>query len=406
MAIGVLGLAGCSFVETTLPERGFAMNVGAGNLREDVILLNLVRASQFEPMNFVALSKYNGSGVFEGGVSANRNIGLLFEILNKGPIAAGTTATQSVAEQSVTPNVRLNSSANFDLAPLDNKEFYAGFLAQLELPTINLLVNAGLPRELVLHSIIGAARVTHRDGTVYLFNNDPANDGWLGDYGPSAHERCRQLAEERSFHPAFAHSAWRGEHGNDCSYQKFLYFLRAAIEYGITTETTEVPNPNAAKDKSAPRTVTRVRLCYDAGVAREYGRRVNRLAACGMRGRAGGSRAYTDLGPNLRSIQPVLRSSYAVYQFYGRILATDTVSRVRLIDAGTPRLPTGDRKILTVNREGLDCFARALHSSGRYCVPNVGANNTKEVFFLLNALVYLSTTRSALPTTSTVQLAP
>lgn len=397
---------GCSLVESTLPERGFAMNVGSGNLREDVILLNIVRASHFEPMNFVALSKYNGAGTLEANIQGNRNDGLLYDILNKGPIAAGTTATGSVVRQAITPSLKMNTAANFDLAPLDNKEFYAGFLAQLELPTINLLVNAGLSRELVLHSIVGAARITIADGSVFLFHNHAADDGWLGDRSPRGAAQCAELSKQNAFHPPFAHEVWRGAHARDCSYQKFLYFLHAAVEYGMTTESREVPNPAAAKDKTLPKSSQKVVLCYDAAIAQEYGKKVSPLGRCGSPVLTQGSRTYTDLGPHVRRIEPVLRSSYGVYQYYGRLLATDTARRVRLIDANTPRLPTGDRSILTISREATDCFARAWHSSGNYCVPNTGANNTKEIFFLLNALVYLSTTRSALPTTPTVQLAP
>ncbi len=85
-----------------------------------------------------------------------------------------------------------------------------------------------------------------------------------------------------------------------------------------------------------------------------------------------------------------------------------TGSRVRLIDAHTPRLPTGDSKLFTVvkTRDAEGCFASVSHQGEYYCVPNEGANNTKEIFVILNALVNLSTTRSALPLTPTVLLPP
>lgn len=403
---------GCTVIDSTLPERGFAMNVGSSTLREDVILLNIVRASRHEPMNFVALSKYTGLGTLEAGLEGTRNIGLIYDILNKGPLAIGTSATSAAVQQTVRPNLRGTQSANFDLAPLDNREFYAGFLAQLELTTINLLVNAGLSRELVLHSIVGAARVTHVDGTVHQFKNDPANDGWLGTYGREAAAHCESLADSGALHPPFVHEVWNAPHSHDCSYQKFLYFLHAAVQYGMTTETREERKSGAStpadgtRGKDMTGSSRRVVLCYDPAIAREYGKTVSPLGACGSKQLTLGPRNYKDLGPYVRLINPVLRSSYAVYQFYGRLLGGDHADRVRLIDAGTPRLPTGDRRILTVRSEGTDCFARAYHRSGAYCVPNEGANNTKEIFFLLNALVYLSTTRSALPATPTVQLAP
>ena len=397
--------SGCTLVDLTLPERGYAVNVGSAHVREDTILLNIVRASRFEPMNFVTLSKYNGSGILEGGIQATRNDGIIYDILNKGPIQAGTTATTAILKSSVVPSARTNTAAFFDLASLENKEFYAGFLAQLDLSAINLLVNAGLSRELVLHSIVKSARITRADGKVFLYHNDPTNDSWYGKDGLAERRECERLQEQKVFFPPFVHEVWSGPHANDCAYQKFLFFLDNALSYGMTTETHEVPHLSAGKDKTQSGTTPKISLCFDPAIAQEYGKTVNRTLACGMR-RRNFAPVYTDLGPTVKLIQPVLRSPYSVFQYYGRLLATNTAPRVRLIDAHTPRLPTGDSSILTVRNDEVDCFARAYHNNETYCVPNQGANNTKEIFVLLNVLVNISTTRSALPTTPSVQLAP
>jgi hypothetical protein len=418
----VLALTGCALVETALPERGFAINTGSSNLREDVILLNVVRASRFEPMNFTTLAKYTGTGSLEGSLQVTRNDGLTYDILNKGPVQAGTTATTVVARSAYIPNVRGSTGANFDVIPLDNKEFYAGFLAQLGLDQINLLVNAGLSRELVLHSIVKAARVLHANGTTYEFQNDPTNDSWLGARGTEAWEQCERLQSENAFFPPFVHPVWTGPHANDCNYQKFLLFIGAAIQYGMTTVTRVVNNDLASKDdKTQSRKVAKAFLCFDSAIAREYGKSVSPLGACDSKQLAAGPRGYTaSLGPHIRRIDPVLRSPYSVFQYYGRLLATDTASRVKLIDAFTPRLATGDANIFTVastiglgddilptlKKKLSDCFARASHNREVYCVPNEGANNTKEIFVLLNVLVNLSTTRSALPITPTFLVAP
>ncbi len=399
-------LAGCSLVDTALPTRGYAVNVGSGTLREDVLLLNIVRASRFEPMNFVTLSKYNAAGTLEAGAQGTRNDGLIYDILNKGPLAAGTTATGTVVKTVFSPNFKVNTAANFDLAPLENKEFYTGLLGQIDLATINILVNAGLSRELVLHSLVKAARIQHANGELFQFHNDPTNDSWLGDNSAAGQRQCEQLQTEGAFHPPFGTPVWTGSRTRDCNYQKFLYFLRAAVVYGLTTEAAPVAVAKGAK--ADPKAATQVVICYDRAIAQEYGKKVGPEGACGSKMLNHGPRTYTDLGPYVRLIQPVLRSPYSVFQYYGRILATNSAARVRLLDANTPRLPTNDRSIFTttgtVAPEG--CFATAYHAGEVYCVPMKGANNTKEIFVLLNALVNLSTTRSALPTTPTVQLAP
>ncbi len=476
LVLGTVGLAvlsGCTLVDSTLPMRGYGVNVNSGSLREDLILLNIVRASRFEPMNFVSLSKYNASGLLEAGGSMTRNND--FNVFSKG----GSNPTSVVIKSIFQPNAKVNTAANFDLVPLENKEFYAGLLAQIDLATINLLVNAGLSRELVLHALVKTVRIQHKNGQWFHFHNDPSNDGWQGDYKQGGQRQCEQLFADGAFDEPFIHSAWKGPHTNDCNYQKFLHFLRGAIRYGLTAEVVEPGQASAADGKAkgaasaksataakgggaakgaAPAdkddasaakggeagavakggtTVTadgaatittsttqvvvntgtadkaggakaKVMLCYDAAIAQEYGRKVAAGAACGSRNAATGQLSQPHQALNLLQVQPFLRSPYSVFQYFGQILATNSAKRVKLIDANTPRLPTGDHLILTVNKgRDLDgCFANAHHAGETYCVPSEGANNTKEMFVLLNTLVNLSTTRSSLPTTPTVQIAP
>lgn len=438
-AVLAIALAGCTMVEATLPMRGYAVNANSSSLREDLILLNIVRASRFEPMNFVSLSKYNASGNLEAGGQGTRNID--FNILRFGTAASTVSAVNSV----LLGNSKVNTAANFDLIPLENKEFYAGLLAQIGLETINLLVNAGLSRELVLHALVKAVRVQHINGNWYHYHNDPNNDGYQGSYGKEAHAHCERLIAERAFEVPFQHPVWTG---NDCNYQKFLNFLQGALRYGLTTEVVESSSdsqsgsrgggkssgkpdpaksdggdgpPANAKQVAATSQVvvytaqqssgskSKVVICYDGAIAQEYGRKVVQAAACGSRSNRGNqSVAQPKHTPMLREVQPFLRSPYNVFQYFGQLYATGTVHRVKLIDAGTPRLPTGDTKLLTILKdENLErCFAAATIGDARYCVPSEGANNTKEIFILLNALVNLSTTRSALPLTPTVQIAP
>ncbi len=370
-------------------------------------MLNIVRASRFEPMNFVALSKYTASGIVEGGLQVTSNQGLMYDILNKGPIQAGTTATTGVVQNVVIPSAKVNTSGNFDVAPLENQDFYGQFLSPLDIATINLLVNAGISRELVLHSIVKGVRVVRADGTIFEYQNDPANDGWLGREGPEQRRQCEQMRRQGAFGSPFANTLWTGQHARDCVYQKFLYFLQAALQYGMTTQPQLLPNPLARSDKSQPKMVQRVVMCFDPAVAQEYGRVVHPSLACGSGHFSPTNPIFRGLGPQVKGVIPVMRSPYAVFQYYGRVLATETTQRVELLDAKSIRLPTGDSSLLTV-RKGIrgDCFARAVHGGDMYCVPNEGANNTKQVFVLLNVLVNLSTKRNALPLTPTVYVAP
>lgn len=406
-----VGLAACSVIDMTMPPRAYQVNVGSGSVREDTILLNIVRASRSEPLNFVALSKYTGQGTL--GVNANvltKNDGLISAIKNP--------ATAFISSTYGPNNVNVSGNNLFDMTPLETKEFYAGFLAPLDLSGLNLLLHAGISREIVLMSVTQGVRVTRRDGVVFQFNNDPRDDIWSSPGGgkDTTGRSCEayhqfDAAGGSRYTPPFETEVWTGIHEQDCKYQKFLYFLQLALRYGITTEARELPNPAAGKDKAAPKTVTRLRLCFDPAVARENGALAVQESpeACGATRTlgAGDNEFRFKLDRSVRKIQPIIRSPYGVFQYYGRLLAYEQGKRVQLSYRVGSAAGAPERQLLTVNEGvGLDCFAQASHGGASYCVPAKGARNTKEVFVLLNTLVAMSTSRSALPVTPTFVVTP
>jgi len=168
----------------------------------------------------------------------------------------------------------------------------------------------------------------------------------------------------------------------------------------VAAGTTASPRANAgvpSKTTITKTMQTTFHFCYDKAIASGYGHGKTFAPECGATS-AQSSGSY--------HILPIVRSPYAVFQYYGRLLETGTANRVVLIDANTARLPTHDSLIFNVAKgeDAGGCFASAHHEGDTYCVPNTGSNNTKEIFILLNTLVNLSTSRDALPTTTTVQL--
>src|ERR1700754_1538855 len=133
-------LAGC--VDSTLAPRASEINLGTQNVRKSPTLTNIARASRSEPLNFVALSKYTGTGSLA-----------LNEALIKNTSAIKPAST-SVLSQIFTSSVNASQSNSFDVGTLENKDFYGGFMSPLDLESLNLLLNAGLNKELVLHSVI------------------------------------------------------------------------------------------------------------------------------------------------------------------------------------------------------------------------------------------------------------
>ena len=156
-------------------------------------------------------------------------------------------------------------------------DFYGGFMSPLDLEGLNLLLNAGLNQELVLHSVIEAFRV-RLDRPVAAVRRTTPRTTFPGD-GVRAVARTAPAYDgtENAFEPVSQRGIWRDPRA-DCRYQKFLYFMRVAVRWGVTVE---APRPQAAraggaKGKSRQDRRDRDRypsraqyfVCYDPAIAR------------------------------------------------------------------------------------------------------------------------------------------
>ncbi len=448
-------LSGCQVLDmATYEPRTYEVNLGTQNLREELILLNVVRASRFEPLNFTALSKYTASGSMGAGASASKNIGVDFALIRGGSASnAGASPLNTIGATGST-----TTGNSFDLSPLDNSDFYQNFLSTLTPQNVNLLVNAGLSREVVFYSVVKAidvnltAKGQARAGkyTRLRFFNSPSNNAWHHDGATEAEnttesfEHCERLAEVdyREHHSApFYADFWLGKHVTDCSFSKFKLLIRAALKYGVTThaqaksqkaqqptvlkidaKTNLITLPSGSGSGSGASSASRaglggnsadqnqdVILCFDPTIAALNEIHMTTGSIC-PEGQAKNQKAQksnetlltqpltTHLGEYDESMEPILPSAYGVFQFYGELLKTQRGVEISKLAARK----TGARELFRVTDDQAGCFVHVNYAGGSYCVPNNDANNTKEVLTLLIALVNLSTTRSTLPYTSSV----
>jgi hypothetical protein len=424
-AVFAVALAGC--VDQTVPGRVTDLNQGSQSLRESAILLNILRASRSEPLHFVAMSRFTGTA------SANVNGTLLDNVIGKfgAPNQTAVGSSGSVAAGATLGN-------SFDVGVLENRDFYGGFMSPLDLESLNLLMNAGLNREIVLHSVLQGVRVSNRKtGEPALFENRPDDDAWTeGRANEPNSPRCKALypagpTGEANFEPVASSPVWKRM--RDCRYQKFLYFLRLAVRFGITVEAVPVEGGagrgkrglkpgEAPRMESAPptrdsgreelRPAARYVVCFDPAIARENGFekvKINDPGACGRRRQPGDTNEFRFIfneGFILDAIVPIVRSPYAVFQFYGQLLQGQSINEVKLSQPARARDPRREARLLTIEKGGTDCFARTTYAGADYCVPNAESRNTKEIFVLLNTLVAISTNRSALPASGTFVLTP
>jgi hypothetical protein len=444
IAVLGFGVSGCQMLDSISYEpRSYQVNLGTQNLREELILLNIVRASRYEPLNFTTLSKYTASGSMGATASAQRNIGVDFQLFrNSASAPQSPSLVGSSPLNTISANGALSESNSFDVAPLDNADFYENFLATLTPKHINILVNAGLSRQAVFYSLIdsidinlseaGKWRVSQaaKPANVYTklrYRNDPSNDTWPGLSTKEAFERCRVEAESdnvRAKHgnhwAPFMTDFWIGEHLKDCHYHKFLELVNEAFQYGVTTAavartqgaSTILASASPQGQASRSSGQEEIILCFDPAIAADYNHAVWPQSSCAKsqekRGQGGkdarppllSQPLVSKLGAFDESMQPVLRSPYGVFQYYGKLLRTATEVQ---LSPGTER-ETGDRDraLFKVTGDSGACFVYVGYAGRGYCVPAEEAATTKEVLTLLIALVNLSTVRSSLPYTSSV----
>ena len=387
----LLALAAGGCVDQTLAPRAHDINQGTQNLRESAILLNIVRASRSEPLNFVALSKYTGTG----SVSMN-------ESLLKNSFVVNPPASSAIS-RAFNSSVNAGQGNSFDVGTLENKDFYGGFMSPLNLESLNLLLNAGLSKELVLISVLEGFRVKLANKSLLFVNNPDDDVSWNGMPCSSLYD-----GSENAFEPVAQRPIWQDT--ISCKYQKFLYFLRVAVRWGVTVEAGSAGT--RSKGKSAEPPSVQYFVCYDPAIAQENGLpgHPDAPGACGSKNRdPSQTRAFQfrfRFNTPIEGVAPVVRSPYAVFQYYGHLLANQAHTHVQLSEFSRRKDRRREARLLTIEQGGIDCFADTFYAGRRYCVPNEKTKNTKEAFVLLNTLVAISTNRSALPVSPTFVLTP
>jgi len=221
---------------------------------------------------------------------------------------------------------------------------------------------------------------------------------------------------------------------NPQSFGLFQYYIKEAMEHGLTTETFEAPNDVAsttAAPGETPQTGAlsiQAELCYDKSLALPADLPdIPKGSFCGDKpairrsdtGAATTSQLYVTLHDKSfplhdqqLEIDVTTRSIYEIFYYLGRIinsgrevdlqpfsLPAETIAQEPLIDI---RVNNG----AALGLEAGGCFSAISYEGDTFCVPRQGADNTKRVFGILNALLALKQSVSDLPDTQTVRVQP
>jgi hypothetical protein len=373
-----LTLCGCVALGS-IDRRATAFNEGTGTAQNRAILLNLVRASHYEPVYFLAMTQLNGSGTEDLKIGIPEvTFGPKQPLGQHNYIIGGTVGADANALDS-------NIVSSFQESVLNSKDFYAGLMAPLDLQDVDLLLHQGFARELIFYLVIEKATITPKGGDPFVIWNDPSDPK---------------------------------------RFAVFQTYIKEAMMHGLTTQSYMAPNEEgdetAAGRESgggkAPAMTPHAELCYDRALAAPASRKDFPVTAnlCSAthapHPETSGSNLTVNLYGQQLEIEVTTRSIFGIFNYLGGIIARGDPDAVRL--HAYPELPaeiTVDAPLLEVTKgDGPDggCFIALGYEGERYCVPEQGAENTKKIFNILNALLALKTAPGDLPVTQTVRIAP
>jgi hypothetical protein len=365
---------GCAYNDH-IENRVGRYDIAAEQARDTMVLTNIVRASHAEPMSFVQVSRVSGVN------TSSMTLGLPSLLFGPQSPVTATAALQKAVifganaaggNGYVGNSVTTSGSTNFDVSPSETKDFYRGLLAEVDPHTLEFFLQQGVSRELLF----------------YLFTN--------------------KLLEERG--------GKRRELRNDPLSPDFPEFQRAvhlAMDYGLSSE--PVPSRRSAKldygakEASTPNHPhTKWQLCYNRAYMKT-GIRTDMIGPiCGSGKISENDQTVFFVGQNGEHVQLTVspRSAFAIFQFLGRIVAAGERGWIRLYSEDAIDQPPMRDEYLFVVQTGAStgCFLDMDYEGERYCVPLIGAANTKRILSLLTQLIALNTSISDIPVTPSVRV--
>src|SRR5262245_18662140 len=341
-------------------------------------LLNIVRASRFQPLNFVAISQVAGNQ------SEQLTNGLPTITFGPGQLIS---QKQSVFSTSLQSGVQGSYQSN----PLVSSDFQNGMLSPINTRTLALLV-AAHPREPIYYIVIDSIRFK-LSGVTVSYRNDPADDL---DEDKNFSEGCPDRVA-RSFDRTFFL--------NDriCSYSKFVNFLRVFLAAGLTAELmpcdANVPGCPTAKASG----VSSIgHLCFDQPRTAPALKRGNPKPWCGSKSVGKPSDVSMPI-EEIGMVQPefVLRSPAGVYRYVGKLVRDGTSDRIRFFTREAQNLR--GRFIEISPDPPVRCLVSVVYDGDVFCVPQ-GAYATAMLLEILQELRNLSISPTDLNAAFTARL--
>ena len=162
LAVFICLVAGCAMVpKDRMASTTADFNVVVERAQNQMLLLNIVRASKRYPLYFTSFNALRGNMSYNfstGGIN-----------IPFGSIGSGYNGAYSIA-----PNVSYSTNPNFDLTVLDTQEFTRGIMNAVPMCTLDYYWQQGWPKELLFHLFVERMESVDKDGVITeTFDNYP-----------------------------------------------------------------------------------------------------------------------------------------------------------------------------------------------------------------------------------------
>jgi hypothetical protein len=368
-------LASCAYTDH-FDDRSGTYGTMAAQSRDRMILTNVLRASHGEPLSFVSVGAINGIS------SAQSTFGLPPLVFGPHVAAASSGLTHALQGETifggsagggngfVGNSVNALASTNFQVTPVETKEFYEGLLRNVDPRILQLFVEQGIARELLFYLFTDRI-IVEKAGKKVEFRNDPL----------------------------------------DPKFGAFQRYVKLAIDYGLASE----PQPHRAKapagDSNKKTTAADGpevwQLCFDDLHRAKNVPEAGDAPKCGGKTNSGEERTVSFKSPmgETEKLTVMPRSPFGIFQYLGRIAASGETGRIKLqSDEAIDEPPFRDEVLFeVVSGTQPDCYLSVSFKGQDYCVPE-GAINSKRILGLLTQLIALNTAISDVPVTPSVRL--
>jgi antitoxin (DNA-binding transcriptional repressor) of toxin-antitoxin stability system len=176
-------ISGCTSLQTPMTDFATDYNRVIADTRNEMILLNIVRASEGEPTHYSALSSVSGN--LSIGASASASLSGIIDDVDAG---AGTS-------------ISVRSSPSFQIIPLNTRDFATGILRPVEPNVVALFLSQGWNQNLLAALMVES--ITCGSST---YNNDLRSDG-------DRSGRRQYLSTDQAFGLGFAAEDGGGSNG-------------------------------------------------------------------------------------------------------------------------------------------------------------------------------------------------